>query len=108
MPSQKIDNNQIIIILDSSAFLSGKPIDFKDAILLTTPGVSNEINPGGRDHKLFQYLLEKGLIIQQPTKKSIIKIKEVIIKTGDSGRLSDTDIEILAMAYEKKEEQLNV
>jgi len=108
MPPQIIGNDQLIIILDTSAILSGKPIDFKDATLLTTPGVSSEINPGGRDYQLFQNLIEKGLIIQQPSKKSINKIKEVINKTGDSGRLSKTDIEILALAYEKKDEQVNV
>jgi endoribonuclease Nob1 len=108
MPPQIKDNDKYIIILDTSAVLSGKPIDFKNATLLTTPGVSSEINPGGRDYQLFQNLIEKGLIIQQPSKQSIDKIIEVINKTGDSGRLSKTDIEVLALAYEKKDEQENV
>jgi hypothetical protein len=37
-------------IIDTSAILSGKPIQLKDATLVTTPGVSNELSPGGRDY----------------------------------------------------------
>lgn len=103
-----IHNHLSILILDTSAILSGKFINIEDAKLLTTPSVSNEINPGGRDYQIFQNLKEKGLTIQQPSEKSIMKIKEIINKTGDSGRLSDTDIEILALAYEKKFERIKV
>ena len=108
MPHQMKDNDQFIIILDTSAILSGKPIDFKNAKIITAPGVSDEIKPGGRDFQIFQNLKEKGLIIQQPSKKSIDKIKDVIKNTGDFGRLSTTDIEILALAYEKKIGKNNV
>jgi len=108
MSVQKIDKYQSVIILDTSAILSGKPIDFKDEKLLTTPGVSNEITPGGRDYQIFQNLKEKGLTIQQPSQNSIEKIKKIINRTGDCGRLSDTDIELLALAYEKKIDKINV
>ncbi len=108
MPHQMKDNVQFLIILDTSAILSGKPINFRDKKIVTTPGVSEEIKPGGRDYQIFQNLKEKGLIIKQPLKKSIVKIKEVINKTGDVGRLSTADIEILALAYEKKFEKINV
>jgi len=87
-------------ILDTSAILSGKPINLDNVSLVTPPGISNELKPGGRDHRLFQFLIERGLTIQSPTKKSIDKIKNISSKTGDSSRLSTTDIEILALALD--------
>ena len=92
-----------IYILDTSAILSGKPINFEKGKMITTKGVSYEINPGGRDFNSFQLLLEKGLLIETPSNKSIDKIKEVINKTGDINRLSETDIELLALSLDINE-----
>lgn len=97
-----------IVILDTSAILSGKPIDLEDAIIMTTPGVSNELSPGGRDYQFFQFLIEKGLTIQLPSKESINKIRIICQKTGDTNRLSDTDIEILALSLERNEDDAEV
>jgi len=95
-------NKSKIYILDTSIILSGKPISLDDGSLVTTPGVSNEITPGGKDYHNFQYLLELGLLIHSPSKKSIDKILETSSLTGDKGRLSETDTELLALAYELK------
>jgi len=89
-----------VYIFDTSAFLSGKPINFEKNKMITSNGVKNEISPGGRDYNAFQFLIEKGLVIQNPTKESIEKIKKIIKKTGDEKRLSKTDIEILALSLE--------
>ena len=93
-------------ILDTSAILAGKPLNLDN--LVTTPGVSKEFKPGGRDYRFFQFLIEKGLTIQTPSKKTIDKIKTMASKTGDLSRLSDTDFEILAVAYEIKKQKENV
>ena len=93
-----------LFILDTSAILSGKPINFKDNIIMTTPGVSKELSPGGRDYQFYQFLKEKGLCIQLPSKESINKVRTICQKTGDIKRLSKTDIEILALALDKKKE----
>jgi UPF0271 protein len=87
-------------ILDTSAILSGKPINLDNVSLVTPPDISNELKPGGRDHRLFQFLIERGLTIRSPTKKSVDKINNISSKTGDSSRLSTTDIEILALALD--------
>jgi len=97
-----------LFILDTSAILSGKLIDLEGATLITTLGVSNELSPGGRDYQLFQFLIEKGLAIQLPSKESINKIKTICQKTGDTNRLSNTDIEILALALDKNEDDTEV
>ena len=97
-------NNQKIYILDTSAILSGKNPDFADNFITAT-GVSNELTPGGKDYQLFQFLKEKGLKVFSPSKEKIEKVIEFAKKTGDIGRLSDTDIEILALALEIKDKK---
>ena len=87
-------------IIDTSAVLSGKPINLGDARMITSPGVSNEFKPGGRDYQLFQFLVEKGLIIKSPSKASYKKIDEISRETGDNERLSDVDKEILAVSLD--------
>jgi UPF0271 protein len=89
-----------IYILDTSAILSGKPINLDNTKMVTTPGISKELKSGGRDYRSFQFLLERGLSIQSPTRESTDKIKTISDKTGDTNRLSKTDIEILALALD--------
>lgn len=95
-----MSNKSKIYILDTSAILSGKPININDGIIATTPKISDEIKPGGRDYEIFQFLKEKGLIINEATKESINHIKNVIKEFGEEKRLSNADVEILALAYE--------
>jgi len=96
-----------IYILDTSAILSGKPLDFEDMQIVTTQGVSDELKPGGRDYQNFQFLREKGLVILAPSLKAMAKIKEIAVETGDIDRLSNTDLEILSLAYELKKDDKN-
>lgn len=93
-----------IYILDTSAILSGKPINLYDGEILTTAGVTKEISPSGKDYFLFQVLLEKKLNIHSPSKDSIKKVNNTSLETGDSNRLSDVDKEILALALDVKNE----
>jgi endoribonuclease Nob1 len=92
------------IILDTSALLSGKPIHFNDASLVTTPGVSNELTPGGRDYQAFEFLKETGLTIHAPSDEAVQQIKKTAKETGDDRRLSPADIEILALALDINKE----
>ena len=54
-------------ILDTSAVLSGKTINLENAEMATTLGVSKELKPGGRDYQAFQFLKEKGFVIDSPS-----------------------------------------
>ena len=94
-------------VLDTSAILSGKPINLGEEEIVTTPRVSEEINPGGRDYQNFQYLIEKGLSIISPNKEMVDEVIRISEKTGDKNRLSNTDIEILALALELNREENN-
>jgi len=93
-----------IYILDTSAILSGKPIDLDEVEILTTTGVTKEINPGGKDYFLFQVLLEKKLKVNTPSKDSIKKVNIISKETGDLTRLSEVDKEILALALDVEKE----
>lgn len=89
-----------IFIIDTSAILSGIPINLNNISMVTTISVSEEINPGGRDYRTFQFLQDKGLEIQSVSKDSIKKIQLAAEKTGDYNRLSSADVEILALALD--------
>ena len=102
----KTDRKPKILIVDTSAILSGKPLDFKDFKIVTAPGIKKELKPGGRDYRSFEFLIEKGLTIYSPSKESIKKMNGMSKKTGDIGRLSETDLEILAIAFEIKERDI--
>jgi UPF0271 protein len=101
-------NKKVKYILDTSSILSGKTININDNKLITTSSVLDEIKPGGKDFRNLTYLLEKGLIIYEPTKKSIKNIINISSKTGDFNRLSKTDIDILALAMDLNYEKKNI
>ena len=93
-----MNKTQKVFIVDTSVFLSGKPLHIEDATLITTSGVSSEIQPGGRDFRSFELLQEKGLRIESPSKQSLKEMKTIAEKTGDIMRLSPADLEVLALA----------
>ena len=93
-----------VIILDTSALLSGKPIHFNDATLVTTPGVSDELTPGGRDYQMFEFLKETGLTVHAPSDEAVKQIKKTAQETGDDRRLSSADIEVIALALDINKE----
>jgi len=89
-----------IFIIDTSALLSGRPITLEIKEMVTTSAVSAEVNPGGRDYRNFEFLVEKGLSIRSPSKSSKKLVQHASNKTGDLMRLSVADIEILALAVD--------
>jgi UPF0271 protein len=93
-----------VFIIDTSAILSGKPICFNNVSIVTTPAVSNELNPGGRDFRKFELLKETGLAIYAPSKEAINRAKKTAQETGDDTRLSFADIEIVALAIDINKE----
>ncbi len=94
-----------VFIIDTSAVLSGKPIRITDAVLVTTPGVSDEFSPGGRDFQNFELLKEIGLTILLPSKEALDKVIRTAKETGDDRRLSRADIEIVALAVDMMKDQ---
>jgi UPF0271 protein len=89
-----------IFLIDSSALFSGIPLNFDE--MITTPEIADEFQPGGRDYRRFQLLVERGLRIIDPTNVSIKKIEETIGNLGEKKRLSPADISLLALALDIK------
>lgn len=90
----------ILIVLDTSAILSGKPLHFPYAEMVTTSEVIQELQPGGRDHRNLSYLLEKGLTVHDATSASRDLVRQMANQTGDISRLSLTDISVLALGLD--------
>ena len=99
-----VSKEKVTYILDTSSVLSGKTFVFSENSIVTTPGVSDEISQGGKDYQKFELLKEIGLKIIYPTENSIEDIRKTSKKTGDIGRLSETDIEVLALSLDLKKE----
>jgi UPF0271 protein len=104
-------------ILDTSALLSGKEFIINDEFeLITVPSVEAELKRGPTnpdddwtDTQLkFEFLIDAGLKIIKPTDDSIAKIKTAAEHSGDIKRLSDTDIELLALGLELTQSSTNV
>lgn len=100
-----IKDKKKILIIDTSAILSGKQFNFKNEQLITTTNMELEIKPGGRDYRNYIYLKEKCLIFKEPSKNSLKKIKDILKKTGEIDRLSLVDIEILAIALDENKQK---
>jgi UPF0271 protein len=89
-----------VFVIDTSALLSGKSLYDAKLTLVTTPGVSEELRPGGRDFHTFEVLKELGLTIHAPSPESVAFVKKTAQKTGDDRRLSAADIEVIALALD--------
>ncbi|MGQ0537274.1 MAG: NOB1 family endonuclease [Methanobacteriota archaeon] len=89
------------LVLDTSALLSGKTIP-ANGVMYTSPRILDEFQHGGRSRRTLDYLLEAGLRVDVPKKESLSKVEEAAHKTGDSGRLSEADVELLALAVDVK------
>ena len=85
-------------VLDSSVLYYGKdlPTDYECVV---TPGVVQELNAHGMSERV-ELLMGTKLRVLSPSILSVKAAREAAERTGDIRRLSETDIEILAMAYE--------
>ena len=85
-------------VLDSSALFYGKDIP-DDRECVVTPGVVHELRRHDMGVRL-DLLLETKIRELSPSILSVKAVREAAAKTGDSRRLSETDIEVLALAQE--------
>lgn len=85
-------------VLDATAIRSGLVID-GSGIWYTTPMVLGEVEKGREADDLE---LREGLHLEviRPKNDSIIEIVKAAENTGDTARLSETDIDVLALALE--------
>lgn len=85
------------LVLDTSAILSGKPPN-PEGVLYAPPGVVREFQEGGRARRQLDYLLEAGLRVIPPTPASVGAAEEAATRTGDLAKLSEADLEVIALA----------
>ncbi|RLF45039.1 MAG: hypothetical protein DRN29_07415 [Thermoplasmata archaeon] len=85
-----------MLVLDTSAILSGK---FFGSNIATSPKVIEEIKPKGHSWRLLEYMKSVGMEIVEPPEEAIKIVERAAEKTGDLANLSQTDIEVLALAY---------
>lgn len=84
------------LVLDTSAILAGKPSP--DGVLYAPPGVVDEFGPGGKSRRQLEYMLEAGLRVIPPSAAALGAAEEAATRTGDLPKLSEADLEVLALA----------
>ncbi len=86
------------LVLDATAIRSGMTISGQHEWFIT-PSVVDELKKGktARDLELLQDITMR---VTQPSGESVEKVREAAEVTGDISRLSDTDMEVLALGLE--------
>ena len=92
-----------VIVLDTSAFLAGFDPFSLGAEQVTVPKVEEEILRNSMIKLRFETAIESGkLKVKAPTQEFLNKAKESASKVGDSFKLSEADMQLLALALELK------
>jgi len=84
-------------VLDTSAFLNHSSVDFSQfSKIYTTPSVANEVKD-----KVSRIVLESlDVLVIEPKKESLEKVYKLVKDLGFLNLLSETDIEVIALALE--------
>ena len=85
-------------VLDTSVLYYGKDLP-PGRELVISPGVARELNKEDMGERL-ELLLATRVRVSSPSRRSLEKVREAAEKTGDSRRLSEVDVELLALAHE--------
>jgi UPF0271 protein len=95
-------------VLDTSAFLAGFDPFSLGAEQATVPKVGDEIRTNSMAWVRFNTAVENGKVkIITPTEEFSNKVKASASKVGDSYLLSETDMQLLALALELKTQGQN-
>ncbi len=84
-------------ILDTSAVLSGKDIPLTEDLFIPS-GVLDEIKREDRWSRKLENMRSGGLQVIEPPAAQIERVKKRAKKTGDDIRLSDVDVQVVALA----------
>jgi UPF0271 protein len=92
-----------VVILDTSAFLAGFDPFSAGQEQVTTPKVEEELKSNSMARMRFQTAIESGKVkIIAPTDEFFSQAKISASKAGDVHVLSETDMQLLALALEYK------
>ena len=91
------------VVLDTSAFVAGfDPFSLSEE-QVTVPKVEEEIRRNSMNKLRFETALENGRVkVKAPSQEFMNQIRTSSTKVGDWFKLSETDIELLALALELK------
>ena len=92
-----IDNKTRPVILDTSAILSGK-YDLTSPGIFVPPSVIEEIKKG-KIGRLVSLSMDTIKVIE-PDNKYLEKVRNAAVSTGDIDRMSNTDIDAVALALQ--------
>jgi UPF0271 protein len=105
MTTQADNQGKRVIVLDTSAFLAGFDPFSLGTEQVTTPKVEEEILRNSMIKTRFETALESGKVkVKTPAKKASKVAKTYASKVGDSFKLSEADMQLLALALELKSE----
>ena len=89
-----------ILVLDTSAFIQGISSSDQETTLYTTPYVFYEISDEFIKIRAKNWSETGKLVVQTPEEGSIKIVRSVAVKIGEGKALSETDLSIIALAYE--------
>ncbi len=103
MKTQKERPGKRVIVLDTYAFLAGYDAFSVSEEQVTVPKVEEEIRRNSMVLVRFSTAIESGKVkVKAPSEEFLIKIKASANRVGDSFKLSETDMQLLALASELK------
>ena len=108
MKINKLENDNAVVILDTSAFISGFNPNLYGSTVFTTNDVIDEIQDTFQKELMKSAIFHGTIVVESPSKESLESVAFLIRKLGEADRLSDTDKSIIALALDKKKEHYNV
>lgn len=103
MTTQPDNHSKSIVVLDTSAFLAGFDPFSLGTEQVTVPKVEAEILRNSMIKMRFETAVESGKVkVKAPTQESSDSAKAYASKVGDSFKLSEADMQLLALALELK------
>lgn len=105
--NKKQEKENRALIIDTTAFVMGyEPTNIVDN-QYSVPTISKELIPNSTPWIRFKIALEsRSLKIRAPIKKYIDDVKKIVAKIGYTTRLSEVDTEVLALALELRDEEV--
>lgn len=103
MKSSPQNGEKSVIVLDTSAFLAGFDPFSLGTEQITVPKVEEEIRRNSMVKMRLEAAIESGkLKVQAPSQQSLEAAQASAVKVGDAFKLSETDMQLLALAIELK------
>lgn len=91
----------MVKVLDAGAMINSDSVE-EDEDIYTTPSVINELKDLKSSSLADVAILQSNMKTLNPKKKHLEKVEEKAKDVGSLSHLSDTDLEVLALALEKK------